>query len=770
MAGFQFSVELTKLVPMTLLGQGLDNVLSFARELKKSGSDLLVENDLVAIFGRGKVDERIKATFLNEIVHNVHISTLYPDSGMSLQAGPGPSVRHAIKSQDRSHLATVIQLSMLSWFHARSDLAACLSECIAKRFALNYPGAQADPGFEGIDSTLHSIAAQTSAYPWNRLAAQVEAKLRRAIPTYGIGQENHRDLTQLTPNLLFACMDMLYLAQSLPEDRRLLIRGSNGIVPLIIWAHEILSLKVHIQGLPGGGLRFGGDGPAQVLVIWAAELPPNQDMVVSLLDSSGEVLLKVDDSNQLELQRLGPEERHPLKDYGTQWLRRMLNLIVLADDSAVIYPDLVQHLTAVACLTSQQLKRPLDQDQQTFPIEPGQIMNAAKLVFRSIDINAKMVKALVDKAPTSGTLNDISKPRSLEMYLESLPEAKRSLGLVRLSLPSLVALLLVVACVPELQTCEDIPLVSNLDLISLDSFTGRLRKGVSIGNHDDRTGLEVEEGVFFTLAARLLVGYSYVDDAEDEDRGGYVVSDFGWSLLLDVLGDKDPGDVWPWKLHLRRGVPTLSTTQERKYRLRDMVDTYGVGNDVPSRAIYDRSGHFVPRCVTHVREQKEYFTARRDAFLSTLRLQVEERIEKGAIKMTRFGCKDGAIIELAMSYRELHRASWRVTYTTPCEHADGTLEGSPADGGAGAVKLSGEAAATNSLNWRTEGCEMEDHDEVPERVCILLVQGDKRSRWLAVREASMNEKRKVLLRTRNTCVSCAVDFAMNHNARWLVII
>ena len=55
-SGFQLSLELAQLFPIRAgIETAADRLLQYARDLRKSGSDILVEKDLADIFGRANI-------------------------------------------------------------------------------------------------------------------------------------------------------------------------------------------------------------------------------------------------------------------------------------------------------------------------------------------------------------------------------------------------------------------------------------------------------------------------------------------------------------------------------------------------------------------------------------------------------------------------------------------------------------------------------------------------------------------------------------------
>ncbi|KAK0388323.1 hypothetical protein NLU13_4568 [Sarocladium strictum] len=775
MAPFQLALELSNLFPARELSRSaFSAVMSLARDLRKSGSDLVIETDLAQIFGRARIDHDFEARFRGDVLLTTpdkSVAQIYPGSGIHLQAGPGPTVRHACKSPEKAYLASVIQLSMLAWFHQRTELASALTECIAKRFQLKYPDSNPDPGYHGIEATLEAVSSQTSTFAWSDLAEQVERKLRAAHPSYGCRSVEHRNLTALSPNQLLAAMDMLCTVQRLPEDRLMEVKNQKGIVVLILWANHLLSLTVRVQGLATGELVFPGSYKEvpQVIIHWDNHLDPyNPDEAgVYLLDSSMEVLLSIE-PGILSMNKVAGEERHSVLDYGTKWLRRTCNFIISVSESDPLYQDLAEYVTAMAWYVSQGLCRTWyiprqkdDTDDMPIVLDRWQVAASARLLFRGIGVNLQSIDSMIEKATPGCPLKDFPRPRSLEGYLGRVPLQNRAEALMRLDLRSLTVLVVLIASVVGVDSdvFAHAPISFSLSSLTTQHLVESLWNE-SAGKH-----VRVEELEWVGLLGQLLVGRGYQPDAHDAEMPAFIISDFGWSLVLDTVADKDPGDVRPWMMHLRQGVPTNSQTSERKHRV---CDFYNIDDALlPDRTVHDRTAAFLPRTVTAVTSRTEYVTSRRDAFLVSVRLRARELQGDGAVKVTDFNyhqhTKEVVLNNLALSPRELNQALWVVHFSEACEH--GTSKPSSA-----LVRLGTESVTTNSLNWRNEGCVVEDSSEMPQRVCVLLVKDDPRARWLAVREAVLNPHRKVLLRCKHTCVDCAIDRAAGTRGRWLVII
>jgi hypothetical protein len=87
---FSLSIELMKLPPVqSALTYTVESIISFARALKRSGSDILVEDDLGAIFGRARIAPSVEAHF-KDVVKTASFVPLIPAARLSWTPGPVP--------------------------------------------------------------------------------------------------------------------------------------------------------------------------------------------------------------------------------------------------------------------------------------------------------------------------------------------------------------------------------------------------------------------------------------------------------------------------------------------------------------------------------------------------------------------------------------------------------------------------------------------------------------------------------------------------------
>ena len=115
-AGFQLALELSNVFPIREAVQvTFDTVVNFARNLQKSGSDIIVEEDLATIFGRGRISLPIEQMFKKDILINHTFVPIHEKCEIGLDTPLGPSISRALQPKDSGYLSTVIQLSMLGW-------------------------------------------------------------------------------------------------------------------------------------------------------------------------------------------------------------------------------------------------------------------------------------------------------------------------------------------------------------------------------------------------------------------------------------------------------------------------------------------------------------------------------------------------------------------------------------------------------------------------------------------------------------------------------
>ncbi|KAI9893593.1 MAG: hypothetical protein M1814_006389 [Vezdaea aestivalis] len=89
--------ELSLVFPANEDGRSeLHAYVDLTRSPKRSGSDIVVEEDLAIIFGRGKVEPVLETVFRHSINSESSETPLFQTSSIHLRAGPSPPIARAL--------------------------------------------------------------------------------------------------------------------------------------------------------------------------------------------------------------------------------------------------------------------------------------------------------------------------------------------------------------------------------------------------------------------------------------------------------------------------------------------------------------------------------------------------------------------------------------------------------------------------------------------------------------------------------------------------
>ena len=334
--GAQLSLELTRLPRLgQVAGTAVTSVINYAGELRKSGSDIVAEADLTSLFGRTRIED----TTLNQYrdaVKDQKCVPLYSGSEINLNSGAGPTVQHALREPE--YLSAIIQLSMLAYFHNRSQLATMISEAMSQRFDADVPDSIPSPGQDVIQNTLATISSQTCAFEWYHYSQEVEKRLRK-LSRYHYDPGH----STLSPSTLLGAIDFLCIVQSLPEDRKVSLSSESGCIPMIIWAYFILGLTVVVTTELDKSSVFGLSESPHVYIKWCGKEPQAVGTQPPELELSGKVAsylpepcitlherdmtVILETHNDNSITRIRTEERHPIRCYGTTSCNAYLILI-----------------------------------------------------------------------------------------------------------------------------------------------------------------------------------------------------------------------------------------------------------------------------------------------------------------------------------------------------------------------------------------------------------------------------------------------------------
>ena len=240
---FTLSLELNRPVPVaSIMDSATQSSIKFARDLRSSGSDVVVEGDLVEIFGRCRISSELDSSFRTIITESISNTSLW--EGIMLQVGSGPTLVRAF--QETPYFPMVVQLSLLSWCYESGQLATAMTEVMANRLegapAISNPS---NPSRDGILGVLKACERQTSAFNWNMMLYAVANSLEYPLD---------RVRRHLSSTILQGALDMFPMVRTLPEDRAVYIRipmwhdeKDSGLCSLVVWAHNVLGLSVLVK-------------------------------------------------------------------------------------------------------------------------------------------------------------------------------------------------------------------------------------------------------------------------------------------------------------------------------------------------------------------------------------------------------------------------------------------------------------------------------------------------------------------------------------------
>ncbi|KAL8926241.1 MAG: hypothetical protein Q9172_001883 [Xanthocarpia lactea] len=771
------SLELAKIFPIReALQIGVEQLVSLVRALKRNGSDFLVGKDLCDIFGRGRIEPSLEKHFRN-VVKTGSSQPLYADSSISLDAGPGATVLRALT--DHSYMSSVIQLSFLTWMHEESTLASALMEIMLWRYRAKVPGATPDPDYYGILKTLQACSSQTSQYRWDDMVCLVEERFQKSTRMFCA---QGSPLRYLSSNLLLGAMDYFYMAQSLPEDRFIVVENQTGLIPIVIWAHYILGLTVHVRNSPDGNIAFGPFGTPQVIIQWSNTFSVDtvgslstyptweSSPTIQLFDAQMHPVLKTE-PNDDESAKIEGQECHRLRGYGTTFLRRLFNSKILIADDDPIYVDTAILSVSIAIALTRVMRRDAittydlqyrlandDDLSQHFYInsEPWRLFDSSNLLLSGIKLDKTKINEYLENLNGKRIDDSIPITTRIREYLEDISESStdnisQSKGYFLAELKALASWIISFAQVVDIGSCADLPL--RIAPIWMMYCTGVL-------DWDGLTPIDVEADVWFNLIMKMMRKVATGDSSIVKPGGLFLTCHQGWSLFHSAVGDQDPGEIACDLLCIKQGVPTNTQTLERKHRIVDAMLPDNMGDWTPR--VFKRESSYLPRCVTIIRERKEHYSSGIEEFKLSIRFDIEELDYHNRKDTQRITSREPQRYSMYASYLQFHESLWGVVKTMPCPHRGlGDRELLPLDL---------DAMTVSGLYWANgEG------DAAGIRICICLVKGNARARWLVVYgiQPTANTskiQRRVMLRSKDCCVDCAVKAAGRMKGNWLVVL
>ena len=691
-------------------------------------------------------------------------------SELRLESGPGPTMRHAFK--DPRCFAMVIQLSFLGWTHRQESLAAALHRAMLERQRLTITAVSSPPSIEDLSKTLAACNAQSCSFAWDNYTQIVDSKLRLSIKDYYYCSE----YMALTPAILLGALDYFYIIQKLPEHRKAVINRGTGLITLIIWAHFILGLNVLVSTSSSDAALFGDQGQIHITIFFKG--PTRTNIMESIYIDEGisrkpEIQLFNEEMSVLlessptagQLTRIEAADRFMLRGVGNVRLYRSLNDDIITPLEDPICAESRALIIALAARASQAIEyditwealsgaKMVEANSMHLPscLEIWRVLAAAEVVFDYV--NTKTDLAVIEsyiQFLADGPLKQESLPASCSKFLKKIPlrprrtpPALRYLSEVR----HLATLVFLFAHVPEIRDCGSMPvhLYNSLETQSLIySLSTEPQSRVTLKS---TTNFRDLRDVLSTAR-------------RPDTNAAFLYSDFGWSIFLDTIEDRDPGLVRRDLVHIRNGIPTSPETNEQKKCLIDgPLQSHTL---TPTKVRITPVRDFTPRTTATIIRRHEYWSMQAQAFELLIHLKV--KLSDEWLSIVREGTS--STFEDTMGCSEMHKLLWQTLATSPCEHQPN------ADTIPSTAKLGPDVAI--ALGWNLPP----NDEEYPHRVMIFLTRNSPGVRWLAIKQAIRCARdptfregatREILLRGDDCCDACAIEQAASLESRTILIL
>ena len=459
------------------------------------------------------------------------------------------------------------------------------------------------------------------------------------------------------------------------------------------------------------------------------------------------------------------------------YLHRAFNNDIVTDDNDPVYKASINLVIALATYASQHVER-VDRSTNMltrgFPkpesrIELWRIRDASEVVFLGftdyLDMNElNSYLARLSKRPL---IRDIL-PDAYTTYARRMPLSDSGESATARYVDSMISLahdVFGLAHVNRIKSCTEFPVLwtpkpSRFRWEFRNFFYNRKQEKIemTIDNiFGDIVNLVTrrwsQDSSYSSMLGEMPPGYEY----RNSFNQCFLASDFSWSFFFDTVKEKDPAEVEPELLHVKKGIPTNSVTGDQKSFLRDGV-THRQSQELDSAIM---KGDFLPRTVATAFTEGKYWTTTSTSFNLILRYRVKPSSEcRHSVNSHRgsFDCFIG--------YEEMLLSLWTTNRTAPCSHNPPDL--------AILTAVDSDTVTTMALSdfWPLQ--------ERSEAIVVLLTRNDPRMRWLAIAsigrycrrnfDHTKNEFRKIMLRTDRCCDACALAQIKTKPARWFLVL
>ncbi|MCJ1262295.1 hypothetical protein MMC22_002165 [Lobaria immixta] len=760
---FALTLELSRLIPIKwATNKATEFLMNRARDLHHSGSDIVVEEDLVNVLGRNRISAPLTSSFKNVVAKSSSNHSLW--ESITLQAGAGPTTIRAF--QESPYFAMVIQLSLLAWTFEINFLATALADALRKRLegATSSSTLQAAPSRSGILGVLRAIESQTSAFNWNMMLHAVSSCL---------GYEPHKAPIDFPQFVLQGLLDMFPMAQTLPNDRFIHIqipvgdKLESGVCTLVVWAHHVLDLTVLVRrGRKGGkfttSVRFGQSGPEHVVI---EEVAPEDDACIILLDSDKEHLLMIKSDPDADQNLIGSVNRIFAKGWGILVLEDSLpeNLRISQTNTKAIVEELAVVTSAFAFIIAKNL---IKDDYQShvdsvgltagrtpivYKVDERCLLQASHFLFDNPRIRQGEINSYVAQYSSRSLDGNLPLPTALDVASRTfLPEKNRESVIqdewetICTYVRNLGIFLVALAHVLNIAECEDL-------MFSGVAFSDMCDHGLAqqLEEWNGIDSLRVTDDAWLQAIAVPLMAHRTRVWKQPWEKV-CLFSERGWSAWISTFGNTDPAYATAGSIRVGRGTPCRNGVWKSCIWDSPQESWAFIAIPGPDRVESCEQTASL-RCAEAVTLENPYCGEGEEVFIVCARFRLYRGVS-GQPTMVRIG------------YKELQRSLWGARASKRCSHGSRSRD---------EVTLSMGCATISGFGRYLY--------ETDERILITLTAGSIGARWLALTTlpscSIMDEEeeedegtRQILLRGNDCCLQCAIDQAAAQPGKWIIIL
>jgi hypothetical protein len=597
---FALSLELSRLVPIApITALTTQALLNFVRACQGSGSDAIVEEDLVSLFGRCRIESSMETVFRAAVTESGWSSNIC--GSILLRYGPGPTVTRALT--ESRYLPMIIQCSLLASVHENTSLAQSIRQIFDQRaeHAPNVDDIPSTPNQERLIGLLQACEDQTCGYDWNHLLGIVAREL--GVPAY-------RAAEAIPSAVLRGATTMFPIAQSLPEDRNIVIECSTGVCCLVVWAYHLMGMTVLVKSYLDGNIKevFFGTGSEQIIINDRSNSRGDMQVPsITLLEASnGERLFTIKpDLDEPPLEGL---YKVPVKGYGRVAFEFKLsghpNIVLLISQLVHLSTAMALRLCENVVMESRANSYPTNYEEGGYSgvspssddsdgeddgvdadddvednadaskVRPGgiadadekeqsndvsaklsladrnRIINASNLLFNSRDTKLHQIKdyeRVYAKSPLTFDMYPLGALRHLLdiLYKDKDEEADRLFEGLIPTIRYLSILICALAHVRDLRAASGLPLCTTLNVLE------ELNLAKELLIWDGKGVILLHEDSWFNAISLLMLGST----REIEPYSTGLVCSRGWCTYLGTFADSDPCFTEQGYVVIEKGVP-----------------------------------------------------------------------------------------------------------------------------------------------------------------------------------------------------------------------